>query len=257
MELDPGGSSHDVEDMFEELFDSQRPAEGPPPAPAEEADLFDSLFENGRRESENGGDSQIANIEAMEAVVAFPLPHSFGNPEQIRRLGVPLQVSIYNQYLRFVNKYDSMPDRPDPSSAANPRVMTSLVLDNFVVSSTMKSVAAVAEQTKKSANGARRYLLRCAGCMIYGSSWMVGTCLAAWRSMFAAGACIPVLLVHKFRYDETPLRMKLTEYNKFIGVEHPEQQTSLGVDSKYCKIFRPLSKFRRQILSSNFLLPKS
>ena len=246
-------------DLFEELFEAgQQPTEDEAAlraaAAVHEAEVFNSFFEDVPADSGSQPNEfdQPEEPEEQHAAADVPVPvsHSFGNPEYLHQLGSKLQVGLFKQFLRYAQKHDSLPGSipRQTSFGGTPRDLTLLVLHAYLTNSAQKSVAAVSEMYGKSEKTVRTYLERSAACMIHGSSWLVGASLVAWSSLFAEGRFEPILLIHKMRYDETPLRMKLKEFNLIFGKTtegpkaaakpKPELHSSMQQDSRYCKILR-------------------
>ena len=233
-------SSEDETDLFNELLSAaQQPsaeqAEQSRAQALEEEDLFNAFFEDSvGQEGQPGANADAAGI------VQVPVTHWFGKPEQMRKLGSVVQVGMYDQFLRFATKNESLPNQDcgPQESSKGPPLMTGIILKNFVGSSTLKSMAVVAETTDKSVHALKDYLFRCGTCIVHGSAWIIGACLSSWRQLFRHGRFTPKVLVHKMRYDETPLKMKLQEYNQFLAQEGQPLISGDQQESRYCKILR-------------------
>lgn len=235
-------SSDDEADLFNELLSAaeQPSAEQVEQSRAQaqdEADLFNGFFEDGVG---LGGPSEPGVNTDDAGIVQVPMTHWLGKPDHMRNLGSNLQIAMYEQFIRFMTKFGALPN-PDcgPEEAdKGPPLMTGIILKNFVGSSTLKSMAVVAETAEKSVHSLKDYLFRCGTCIVHGSAWIIGACLSAWRQLFRNGRFLPKVLVHKMRYDETPLKMKLQEYNQFLVQEGQTPISGDQSESRYCKILR-------------------
>ena len=235
------------DDIFDELFSAvQQPDSDAVEAAAQQAkdeqSLFDDFFTESSANKQDGDKQDEAiGVAGNEHSQALAQNHLYGDPHYLRRLGNGIQQKMYNQFLRYVSKHETLPEgcaRQSGDGLSWQSQMTDLVLDNFLESSTLKSVATVAESTGVTAKLVRSYLLRCAACMVYGSSWLVGAGICGWRALFRSGRFAPILLVHKQKYDETPLKMQLCEYNRFLGEATTGEQHAMKNDSRFCKILR-------------------
>ena len=123
----------------------------------------------------------------------------------------------------------------------NPATLASVVIDNFVKQGALKTIAAVADTAGHSKKGISSSLSR-VGCLItHGSAFLIGCFLAAWRSMFSSGRFNAIAIFSKMKYDETPLKMKITEFNNFISGTNPGSSVSsksLEEDYMFAKILR-------------------
>ena len=173
-----------------------------------------------------------------------PLIYWLGHPTRLATLGDNIQKGLFQRFLRYCYKNESLPapkieggekDFEGSATAA----LTSTVVSHFVQSSSMKSVAAVAEETGRTHKAVASGLQRVASVMVYASAWLVGCSLQTWRSLFRHGRYKPVAVIDKMLYDETPLKMKLQEWNQFLaqtdGMRH---QAALQETYKYAKILR-------------------
>ena len=229
----------DDSELFEELLSAvQQPSPDAERAreeqAQEEASMFDDFFPHNPNDQ---GDEVEPNQQNFEIAARVPPTHWFGDPNCMSRLGSELQKKIYQQFIRFCEKNDGNAAKTSKSHSSYPSKMTDLVLDSFVASHTLKSVAAIAEAKGESVQSVRRYLIRTASCFIHGSTWMIGSCLSGWRAMFRTKRWEATHLIHKMRYDETPLKMKLVEFNTFLD-QKAFIEPSMQNDSRFCKIFR-------------------
>ena len=185
-----------------------------------------------------GGDEQCGEEQPQQV----SLSHWFGDPAWLQNFGNNLQKGLFDRFTKFSSRNLALPDPfvdPALSRSNKSRYITDTVLKNFVQESTVKSVAVVAESSGTSKHGVCAYLRRTACVMVYGSGFLTGCFLSGWRHLFRTPRFEPVAFVSKMLYDETPLKMKLQEWNKFIG--HDEiigKESSLKESYKYAKILR-------------------
>lgn len=155
---------------------------------------------------------------------SLALTHWFGDPKCLTDLGTTVQKGMYSKYLRFSRKNESLPLAVVDESSLEPGTrkglmsnMTSHVVKNFVQDTTIKSVAVVAELSGRSKKHVGLGLQRVGCAMLYGAGWMVGSSLLTWRKLFRGDRFRPIAVIDKMLYDETPLKMKLQEYNQFLS----------------------------------------
>lgn len=136
--------------------------------------------------------------------------------------------------------------------SAKPSTSSNVVIRNFVLDATMKSMTVVASQNKMSLKSVKNNLEASAAAMLYGGCWLLGVCCLHWRAIFKAKKLKPILFINKFKYDETPLRLRVSELDDFFqqkGLCHQFQQQQLAQakeaktpetkrDYRFVKIFR-------------------
>ena len=100
-----------------------------------------------------------------------------------------------------------------------------LLESEYVHKKTMKSVAAVESSSGYDRKAISRGLLQYACTLLYGAAFLIGVFFLAWTRVFNAGQHVePILVIWKRKYDETPLKMKVREHNKFFGTSIPERE---------------------------------
>ena len=116
------------------------------------------------------------------------------------------------------------------------------VAEFCVRSSKHRSMSAIADQSGVAQTTLLRTLCQFAAALLHAACWLVGTMLVICASWFRRRRMRAVLAVSKFRYDETPLRMKLGELKAFLSVAPGSVLTLPGEAAaesyKYAKILR-------------------
>ena len=209
------------QNLFAEIVGVNRVQSAPPAAPAAA-----------------GGDEQCAEEQPQQ----LSLSHWFGDPAWLNNFGNDLQKGLFDRFTKFSSKHLALPDAfvdPDRSSSGKSGYMTDTVLKSFVQEATVKSIAVVAEVSGTSKKGVGASLRRTACVMVYGCGFLTGCFLSGWRRLFRTSRFEPVAFISKMLYDETPLKMKLQEWNKFMGQDEIlGKESSLKESYKYAKILR-------------------
>ena len=203
----------------------------------EEQGLIEEMFRAfGGDHQEIGNEEPGILEESSASLVDF-----FGAQNHLENLGSMLQVGLFNRFLKYASKKSCLPDSSpaEGSKVSSTAALTSTIVSHFVHSNAMKSVAAVAEATGRTHKRVGTSLQRVASVMVHASGWMVGCCLSTWRRLFRSGRFKPVAVVDKMLYDETPLKMKIQEWNRFLGqAEGVRHQGPLQETYKFAKILR-------------------
>lgn len=178
--------------------------------------------------------------QQQEFQCAKALTHFFGDPAFLVFLGNDCQRKLFQ---RFWNAYRYGQGQRDPERVIHLPVgsVTKVVVESFLESSTLKSIATVAEESGKSKQTIGRAIQQTACVLLQGISWIQGTGLNMWRSLFNQDKLNqnrykPLLCISKLRYDETPLRMRIDEYNMFLGAS--SSTSASGSDYRFAKILR-------------------
>ena len=222
---DAGETEQDGSDGSEECGEQLDP-------PAEtEGDLINGLL--GLQNPEPG--HQPAEMEGVVSMER-PLTHEFGDPDSLKLMGNPIQRSAFSRYLgslaTLAKKRNQLGSRDQKHQRA-----TAVVLENYVWSSKVNSIASVAESSQIAASTIKNTLLTSACLLLNGTCWMAGTLLHNLRQMFFSRYWKPLVVVNKFRYDETPLRLRVSEWNEFLSMQ-PTTTTSDDDGYRFAKIFR-------------------
>ena len=217
--------------------DTARGAPAAPPSlePVVQEESIEDLVQ-GLLQADSNPSSSRAEPAAAQPGPRQPVPHDhldvrmFGDPAEIACIGNTIQRGLYNKFVFACQKGERK---------QGPMTQGQVVVQNFVQSSTMKSIAAIAEASQRSIKFITNALQSAACTMLMGASWMLGMNLVAWKNLFAARKFTPLAIIHRFKYDETPLRMRQAEWNKMF---HPENaQLDLASEKeeyKFSKILR-------------------
>lgn len=113
--------------------------------------------------------------------------------------------------------------------------------DQYVRSSQrLMSRVCESESTGIPAATISRGLLQYAAALVYGTMFLVGAFWSAWCNMFRRNKYIPIATISKFKYDETPLRLKVKEFNNFLQVNFVGGKSGNATSEQYlhAKIMR-------------------
>ena len=190
-----------------------------------------------------GSDGEIGRIQAPsvddynQMVQATDQISFFGLQSFLSNLGSEIQRKLMQRV------WDGLKKTPRKRKASNPETVPEAVLQNYAFKSTNSSVAAVAESTGFSETSVAATVESIAAIMLYGGNWLVAGFCATLRRMVQSGRMIPVLHISKMKYDETPLRLRISEWSQFFGTtERSFLATAGGSTSdqeyRFAKVFR-------------------
>ena len=170
----------------------------------------------------------------------FDLTLTYGPPEVVRYLGNNFQKQLMNRVFTEFSRRN----RPQQRQKRGPQDKThTTIMDYFVLSTKTVSVAAVAAFSGVGEKAVKRGLGSTAAFTLHGGTWLVGAMLSCWRRVFQSRVARPVLFLQRLKYDETPLRLKVSEYNEIFNraadsviskISKPSHQE----EYRFAKIFR-------------------
>ena len=182
----------------------------------------------------------------MAQVVQQPqqdLTLAYGPPEVVQLLGNDFQKQMMKRVFTELSRQNRT-QKVDETRRVQDKTH-SVVLDYFVLSKKTVSVAAVSTFSGVGEKTLKRGLESTASFTLHGGTWLVGAMLASWRKMFQAGVAYPVLFLARMKYDETPLKLKVSEYNKVFSsstdaIISSNLRPSHQEEYRFAKIFRIL-----------------
>lgn len=187
--------------------------------------------------SDDGGGRAVTIQQMIQSTVK---KHVFGIPSFLAELGSTVQKGLLARVWSGLS--ESKP--PRQRNKEKPATPADAVLENFATSSTYTSVAAVAERTGFTNRSLSRSVEMTACIMLYGGNWLVGSMFAVMRQLFQ-NALTPIMCISKMKYDETPLRLRVAEFNEAFyqtdegGYCNPGLGSSSGGEEyRFAKIFR-------------------
>eukprot|EP00435_Cladocopium_sp_Y103_P026317 s658_g6.t1 len=132
----------------------------------EDGAMLEELFQN------VGGHQGAAedNVDVPQIVEQGSLTHFFGDPRKLARLGSSIQKGLLNRFLRFTKQNESLPSQlvtGNEEHASSTGQLTTTVVQYFVQSNSMKSVATVAESSGKTHKLISNGLQRTASAMLF------------------------------------------------------------------------------------------
>ena len=77
-----------------------------------------------------------------------------------------------------------------------------------------------------------RNLSEYSSALLFGGTFLIGAFLTAWGCLFQRKKFVPIAVISKLKYDETPLKMRVQEANTFFNHESWENLSTKQVRSK-------------------------
>lgn len=175
-------------------------------------------------------------------------------PPTVRNLGHPIQRALMNRVYAELCR----PTRGQRNSNEKPKQLQNktnqAVLDHFVLSTKTLTIAAAASFAGIGEKNLKKGIDSTAAFTLYGGTWLIGAMLSCWRQLGNksvigdSGEQQKVLCLTRMKYDETPLRLKVAEYNALFGLDDGAggvsslHRTSKQEEHRFAKIFRILFK---------------
>ena len=156
----------------------------------------------------------------------------FGPTSILSRIGTPLQLTIFNAFVYFAAR-----------GAEHDKVRSeqiSDIVDQYMVSGTIVSTRALSEKTATPPSTLKRRLGELACVVVNGAAWIIGALLAVWCTLFrSGGGYAPIAAFSMMKYDETPLKLKIIEFQTYFG-EDPQmvKLSKEGESYTHAKILR-------------------
>ncbi|CAE7321324.1 unnamed protein product, partial [Symbiodinium sp. CCMP2592] len=234
-------------------------ADGPAAANLDVSSLIDGLLDVDALDEADGCDSQPDDVAAQlvpaqprsleadelmglvdDLMPAVPeesfrpaanpdLRDIFGPRAALSQLGGCFQKQIFQRYCAATAGH--------PHQRPKLRKAVVAVTDCLVRSAKHWSMTVVQDVSDTSRRSLQRTLLQLAAALLHGGCWLVGAMLGMCSRWFKFNRMQPVMAVSKFRYDETPLRMRLHEVQQFIP-DFVDRDGHLKESYKYIKILR-------------------
>ncbi len=171
----------------------------------------------------------------------------FGDSRALAHLGNQIQLQIMKKVFWALQHSDRR-NRNNPAQAADDAKQKSIhgtILSNFVKEKTaMKSLTVVAESSGFDFKSLKLGLEANSCAMLQGACWLLGACCLTWRTLFRQKKARPIAFISKWRYDETPLRLRVDEMDEFYQQLGLSEQLSAAAkktvwgDHRYTKILR-------------------
>ena len=211
-------------------------------------DLADELLSSSQEPGSNpnlGPGADEVEDELKDLLKVQDPVACYGRPDVLSYLGNPCQQQLMKKVWAALA---SKKKRLQLSKAV------STIFDNFVCHGPLKSLATAANDAATSISVVTRNLEATACVMLQGGCWMLGASLQMWRSQFRNKSMTPLLCISQMSYDETPLRLRIAEFNQFVNSGQCAAAAEAGVarraatkatqapltkdDYRFCKIFR-------------------
>lgn len=247
----------DLDGLADELLGHQREQEDKRLGINELADgLLGSMPGPPPQLNMNEQEEQEPNDPLQIALQQQDLTLLYGRPETVRNLGDRMQLKIMNRVYAELSRQNRQGQSQRKESAKPAKqsqdVTHKAVLDHFVLSTKTLTMAAAASIVGIDFKHLKRGVESTAALTLLGGTWLIGAMLSAWRqgskSLSGCGAQQNrnILFLTRMKYDETPLRLKVSEFNELFardsGNASSSRQTSHHEEYKYAKIFRILFK---------------
>lgn len=246
MEDSSGESESEIAaNLVDELLDAQQHDQNnDSESDADElADIADGLLGTPETEDHSRHRTAIDVSNSLERAQQDPY-RTYGDPAAVLSLGSTIQLQLVRRlYWGLQRQQQQVRARAFNDGGTSEIHQT--VLDAFVCNSSIKSLATIAEHSGYVPQAIKMWLESNAAAMLYGGCWLLGACLLKWRSMFKKGMFKPLLVISKMKYDETPLRLRVTEVDDFFDqpnlheqLAQPKLKSGDSSDYRFAKIFR-------------------
>ena len=166
--------------------------------------------------------------ESFQPAVNSDLRDIFGPRAGLSQLGDSFQQQMFKRYCAATSAGSERPVL---------RKAVVAVTDCLIRSGRHRSISVIQDQSGTSRRSLQRTLFQLAAVLLHGGCWLVGAMLGMCSRWFQRPRMMPVMAVSKFRYDETPLRMRLAELQQFIP-DFVQRGGHLSESYKYVKILR-------------------
>lgn len=168
----------------------------------------------------------------------------YGKASDLEHIGSYLQQRMFSAFRTTVSCARGW--RTD-----NNRTREDIYAEQYVRSSQrLMSRVCESESTGIPAATISRGLLQYAAALVYGTMFLVGAFWSAWCNMFRHKRYVPIAVISKFKYDETPLRLKVKEFNDFLQVNFVGVSSAPDAISEqylHAKIMRVQWNYRRRV----------
>ena len=183
----------------QDAADAEMPQAPPEPEPSD-LDLVQEMLD---------ARAPAANIQAMLQQPEKVQPQDMMGPRQaLATMGDNFQNRLAERYFHAVGLM------LDP---ARGRKSVKAVLHHFVMSPVHKSLSVVADTIDSTPKLVLQTLLQLACALLWATVFLVGAFLHAWTVLFRFRYYRPVCIINKFKYDETPLKMRVAEFNRIFN----------------------------------------
>ena len=197
-------------------------------------------------DGDGDGDANMAPQPSPLAVQQQPDATLLYGPPAVRNLGNQIQLKLMNRVFAQLARQNK---RQIAEKSKQLDKTSTAVLDHFVHSSKTLSIAAAASFVGVGEKNLKRGISSTAGLTLFGGTWLCGAMLSIWRRLMGQmGESKKVFCLTRMKYDETPLRLKVAEYNSLFGLHDSDvgassvRRTSNQEEYRFAKIFRVLFK---------------
>ena len=149
----------------------------------------------------DGGESERGSSSVLE-------PDMYGKVSTIKDLGFPIQQSLFANFQEYIARTNFGKPVDDHKET--------VLESEFVTSSVLQSRVSRSSKTGISERSLGRNLLEYACALLYGSAFLISCFLHGFCQLINKKKYEPVLTISKYKYDETPLRMRVAEYQEFF-----------------------------------------
>lgn len=153
------------------------------------------------RQATDGGESERGSSSVLE-------PDMYGKVSTLKDLGFPIQQSLFANFQEYIARTTSGKPVEDHKET--------ILESEFVTSSVLQSRVSRSSKTGISERSLGRNLLEYACALLYGSAFLISCFLHGFCQLISRKKYEPVLTISKYKYDETPLRMRVAEYQEFF-----------------------------------------
>ena len=148
---------------------------------------------------------------------------SFGSARDLVHIGTNLQKHLFDAFRWAMTSIASLSKKARDKYAQEWKRYDDYYTE-AVCNKTLRSRAALAERLQMAPSTAASFSIRVAACLVYAAAWLIGAFLSCWcRLLDPRGqrGLRPVAVVNAWKYDETPLRLSLQEWQNFTSLQVP------------------------------------
>ena len=166
--------------------------------------------------------------DVMEAVQPDPDPElsvtMYGSEADMSNMGLPIHKGLFRRFSTAVR-----------TKAYQKKTKEDDLEKEFVLGSTLKSMASAAQHLSMDSRSLTRNLVEYACTLLYGTMFLAGAFLYAFIRVFQTQRYKPLMALSMRKYDETPLKLRVKAYNDLFGTSHKQSSDDQCL---HAKIFR-------------------
>ena len=169
-------------------------------------------------------------------------PNMFGNSQVLQEIGNELQRCMFATFRSFAQQ--------QPETAQKPSATWREFVRHGHGRNAFRSQSSIAKAAAVAFSKVFDKMIHVACLLLYGTGFLFGAFVCAWCELFQKRKYEAVASISRVKYDETPLKLRVAEYETVMGcplpVSYLQRRKKLQSNEEaYChaKIFRVLWKY--------------